>query len=102
VRRTAALRAAARFAVLSVLAFAAHGVASAAPGSIADERALAERYAPAVRLVEQKEQCGPGEPYEPMDVNTLFGEPTVALRGPWTPNDLVKIAPTAEDLSGGL
>jgi hypothetical protein len=102
VRRTAALRPAARFAVLSVLAFVALGVASAAPGSIADERALAERYAPVVRLVEQKDECGPGEPYEPMDVNALFGEPTVALRGPWNPNDLVKIAPTAEDLSGGL
>jgi len=28
-----------------------------------------------------------------MDVNALFGEPTVALRGPWTQQDLVKIGP---------
>ena len=85
-----------------MLALAALGVCAGASASVADERALAERYAPVVRLVEQKEECGPGEPYEPMDVNALFGEPTVALRGPWNPNDLVKIAPTAEDLSRRL
>jgi hypothetical protein len=55
-----------------------------------------------VKLVEQKEECGPGEPYEPIDVNALFGQPTVALRGPWNAADLVKIAPTAHDLTGGL
>jgi hypothetical protein len=65
-----------------------------------DERALAQRYAPVVKLVEQREECGPGEPYEPMDVERLFDEPTVALRGPWNPIDLVKIGPTAEDLAG--
>ena len=32
----------------------------------------------------------------------LFGEPTVALRGPWGGGDLVKIGPTATDLSKGL
>ena len=32
----------------------------------------------------------------------LFGEPTVALRGPWDGGDLVKIGPTATDLSKGL
>ena len=35
-----------------------------------------------------------------MDVDALFGKPTVALRGPWTADDLVKIGPTAQDLSG--
>ncbi len=87
---------------MSLLALAALGLAAAAPASLVDERALAERYAPVVRLVEQKEECGHGEPYEPMDVDTLFGEPTVALRGPWSPNDLVKIGPTADDLARGL
>ena len=75
----------------------------AAPGAsatLADERELAERYAPVVRLVEQKEECGHGEPYEPVDVDILFDERTVALRGPWNPVDLVKIAPTAADLDG--
>ena len=38
---------------------------------------------------------GPGEPYEPLDVDLLFDEPTVALRGPWSPADLVKVGPTA-------
>ena len=47
-------------------------------------------------------ECGPGEPYEPIDVDALFAKPTVALRGPWTADDLVKIGPTAQDLSRGL
>ncbi len=34
-----------------------------------------------------------------MDVDLLFGEQTVALRGPWNTTDLVKIAPTAKDLA---
>jgi hypothetical protein len=62
------------------------------------EQALAERYAPVVRLVEHT-PCPPGKPYLPIDVNLLFDEPTVALRGPWG-NDLVKIAPSAKDLAG--
>ena len=37
----------------------------------------------------------------PIDVDLLFGEPTVALRGPWG-NDLVEIAPQARDLGRGL
>jgi hypothetical protein len=71
-----------------------------ARADLGDEQELAQRYAPVVRLVEQAEECGPGEPYEPMDVNALFDEPTVALRGPWNAADLVKIAPTAKDLVG--
>ena len=83
--------------VAAVVTLAAAPVASA---DLADETALAEKYAPVVRLVEQKEECGPGEPYEPIDVDVLFDEPTVALRGPWNAVDLVKIAPTARDLAG--
>ena len=37
-----------------------------------------------------------------MDVDALFGEPTVALRGPWSATDLVKIAPAADDLAAPL
>jgi hypothetical protein len=66
------------------------------------EEELAQRYAPVVRLVEQKEECGPGEPYEPIDIDAIFGQDTVSLRGPWTENDLVKIAPTAADVGKGL
>ena len=64
------------------------------------EQDLAAKYAPVVRLVEQTEECGPGEPYRPMDVDRLFGDSTVALRGPWNATDLVKIGPTAKDLAG--
>ena len=66
------------------------------------EEELAERYAPVVRLVEQPEECGPGEPYEPIDVEAIFDEETVSLRGPWRSNDLVEIAPSGEDLGRGL
>jgi hypothetical protein len=85
-----------------VLAVVTAALALPSPGAAdtADERALAERYAPVVRLVAQDEECGPGEPYEPMDVDLLFDESTVALRGPWQPTDLVKIGPVATDLAG--
>ena len=66
------------------------------------EAALAARFAPVVRLVNQPEQCGPGEPFVPIDVNLLFGNPTVALRGPWGGGDVVKVAPAASDLTHGL
>jgi hypothetical protein len=74
---------------------------SAALADQAQEKALADRYAPVVRLVAHT-PCAPGKPYQPIDVNLLFGEPTVALRGPWGSGDLVKIAPSAQDLSEGL
>ena len=93
------MRRARAIVVLGALALAA-ALPAAAVADLRDEQALAERYAPVVRLVEQPEECGPGEPYEPMDVDHLFGERTVALRGPWNDTDLVKIAPTAKDLAG--
>ena len=83
---------------LGAACLAALGLASAAAGSTVDENKLAQRYAPVVKLVKQTEECGRGEPYEPIDVDALFHEPTVALRGPWG-RDLVKIAPSARDLS---
>ena len=86
-------------AALAVLALSSAPPASA---DIQEETELADRYAPVVRLVEQEEECGPGEPYEPLDVDVLFDEPTVALRGPWGAGDLVKIAPAADDLADGL
>ena len=66
------------------------------------EEELAESYAPIVRLVEQPEECGPGEPYRPIDVGAIFDEETVSLRGPWRSNDLVEIGPSADDLGRGL
>jgi hypothetical protein len=89
----------ARPALVALLALLALLAPSRAAGALADEQALAERFAPVVQLVEQTEECGPGEPYEPMDVELLFDESTVALRGPWKATDLVEIGPTAADLA---
>ena len=76
-------------------------VAPAAVADPADDAALVARYAPVVRLV-QPDSCGGGQPYIPTDVSLLFDEPTVALRGPWDHDDLIKVAPSASDLGGGL
>jgi hypothetical protein len=89
-----------RLVLVALAALCAAG--GAAQASTGDEQALAKRYAPEVRLVQQQDECGPGEPYRPLDVDALFGQPTVALRGPWNGSDLVKIGPTASDLAGGL
>ena len=69
------------------------GPANAAEGAqviAADdaEQALAERFAPVVRLVHQDVECGPGEPYQPSDVELVLGDPSVALRGPWAEDDI--------------
>ncbi|MEI7760224.1 MAG: hypothetical protein WCJ67_05560 [Thermoleophilia bacterium] len=80
-------------------ATAALALVPAALADIASENALAQKYAPVVRLVDQPRECGRGEPYIPIDVDLLFDEPTVVLRGPWNPVDLVKIGPAATDLA---
>ena len=89
-----------RLVRLVFCAVTALALAPTASADIAQERTLAERYAPVVRLVAHTD-CAPGKPYQPIDVAALFDEPTVALRGPWGP-DLVKIGPSAADLSKGL
>ena len=88
-----------RLAALAGLALVC-ALVRAVPALADAEQDLAAKYAPVVRLVEQTEECGPGEPYRPMDVDRLFGDSTVALRGPWNATDLVKIGPAAEDLAG--
>jgi hypothetical protein len=89
-----------RFPIAAAALLFALVLPGAAVADLDDEQALARKYAPVVRLVEQPEECGPGEPYDPLDVTLLFGESTVALRGPWNPVDLVKIGPAAADLAG--
>jgi len=76
----------------------------AAPAAAAStsEAALAARFAPVIRLVGAPAECGPGDPYVPTDVQLLFDNREVALRGPWGGNDLVKVAPSASDLGQGL
>ncbi|GAA1100860.1 hypothetical protein GCM10009668_18670 [Nocardioides dubius] len=107
-----ALRAAGAAAVLALVAVPVSGgsaaaddetppaTASAAPAS--PEAALAEKFAPVMSLVEQTEECGPGEPYVPSDVDIMFDNPSVALRGPWTQRDLVKAGPSQDDVAQGL
>jgi hypothetical protein len=90
-----------RSSLLALAAAVALAWCPAASADLADETALAEAYAPVVRLVEQPEECGPGEPYLPIDVEILFDEPTVALRGPWG-DDLIEVGPSARDLARGL
>jgi hypothetical protein len=88
-------------ALLAVLAV----LASAAPASAqapADEVALAEMYAPVVRLHEPSDPCGPGEPYRPTDVDAVLDNEEVALRGPWDATNIVEVAPGADDLRRGL
>lgn len=107
VRRTG--RVAVRGVVLGLLApllvLVAAATASADDGEpVAPDAAqeLAERWAPVMRLVSQPEKCGSGEPYPPSDVDVMFDNPTIALRGPWTDRDLVTVGPSAEELSEGL
>lgn len=82
-------------------AVAALAGAAVAHAGVVQERALAERYAPVVRLVEGTDSCGPDLRYVPIDVALLFDEPTVALRGPWG-SDLVRIGPNVAELGRGL
>jgi hypothetical protein len=88
-----------------LIALVAAGVLVVPPPAAAgnaDETALAERYAPVVRLVADTGGCETAKPYVPIDIDRLLGDPTVALRGPWGSGDLVTIGPTATELSKGL
>jgi hypothetical protein len=78
------------------------GLAAPAGADEPDQRALAERFAPVMMLVEQAEECGPGEPYQPSDVDVLMDNSSVALRGPWSPRDLDEVGPGAQTLAAGL
>ena len=84
--------------VAGLLALVVLALAPAAAADLADERALAEKYAPVVRIVEQEDVCDYGEPFIPTDIDLLLDEQTVALRGPWNVTDLVEIGPSADDL----
>ena len=91
---------AARLSLVAVLGLVGLVLSPVAGANLADERALAEKYAPIVRIVEQQDVCGYGEPFIPTDIDLLLDEPTVGLRGPWNVTDLVEIGPSADDLVG--
>ncbi len=46
--------------------------------------------------------CKHGEPFQPIDVDLVLGNPAVALRGPWSSSPIVTVGPTAHDLSARL
>ena len=85
-------------AVLAIAAAAAPAAARAADAP----RELARRYAPVVRLVEQRKPCAHGEPFVPTNVSLLLGNPDVALRGPWGGTNLIQVGPTGAELGKGL
>lgn len=80
----------------------AEQTASAPAADISAQRQLAERYAPVMKLVRQDRPCGPGEPYPPSDVSVMMDNSSIALRGPWAGDFVVKVGPSADDLSDGL
>ena len=89
--------------VALALCFAAGARPAHAAGAALDPSTeLAHRYQPVLRLKEVPGSCGIGEPYVPIDVNLLMGNPEVALRGPWDTTSIVKVGPTAADLGRGL
>jgi hypothetical protein len=82
----------------TLIALAPAGTALAAESADGE---LVAKYAPVVRLVEQDDPCGDGEPFEPIDVELVLGSDEVAFRGPWDPTNLVAVGPTAEDIGRG-
>lgn len=74
-----------RLVIVALLGVLAVGATPPAYADSDDEATLAERYAPVLMLVSQDEACGPGEPYLPSDVDVMFDNPTIALRGPGSP-----------------
>ena len=72
-----------RLALVALVALA-RSPRAACGASLAGRAALAAavRAGRAARRAERA-TAQPGEPYVPIDVDLLFGEPTVALRGPW-------------------
>jgi hypothetical protein len=82
------------------LGLIAPGRASAATGDpVSAEQQLADKYAPVVMLQKQPEPCSSqGEPYSPMAVDSLLGNPEIALRQVGRGDPIVKWAPTASDL----
>ena len=72
-----------------------------APESATPEQELADRYAPVVMVRRYDELCGDdGEPYVPMTVDALLGNPEVALRQVGNDDAVIRWAPTGADLYG--
>jgi hypothetical protein len=59
---------------------------------------LANRYAPIMELADQAKPCTRGEPWRPVPVDIVLGNPDILLKGPGRGHPVVKRAPTAADL----
>lgn len=85
------------FAVI-VGALAGNSRAQAAPTETAAAELLAQKYVPYVVVRVQEEECGPGEPYRPVPVESVMGDPNVVLRDP--AGEVVKRGVEPQDLAG--
>ena len=74
---------------------------TAAQDAGAAAQQLVERYSPVVVVRRYDELCGSdGEPYVPMTVDAVLGNPEVALRQVGNGDPVITWAPTARDLYG--
>ena len=69
-------------AALVVALLAALLVPGVAVGADAAGQQLAEKYAPVVGLKQHEPCADTGEPYRPVPVETVLGQPDVVLLGP--------------------
>lgn len=93
------VRATCAFAALAGSMIPGGRAAAQAPAD--PEQQLAERFAPIVMLTTQYEPCDAhGEPYAPMAVDSLLGNPQVALRVVGNADPVVTWGPVASDLYG--
>ncbi len=79
-------------------ALAGNSRAQAAPTEAAAAELLAKKYVPYVVVRVQEEECGPGEPYRPVPVDSVLGDPSVVLRDP--SGEVVKKGVEPQDLAG--
>ena len=84
--------------VLGAVVFFAMVFVTGAAAAGGAEQQLAEKYAPVVGLKQHEPCADTGEPYRPVPVETVLGQPDVVLLGP--DQEVVKTAPTAADLFG--
>jgi hypothetical protein len=87
-----------RVHVLGVAVWFAMVFVTGAAAGAGPEQQLAERHAPVLGLKEHEPCASTGEPYRPVPVETVLGQPDVVLLGP--DGAIVKKAPTAADLYG--
>jgi hypothetical protein len=88
--------------VTAVVGLSIGDVAVAAPSDpLADERMLAERYAPVIVVKQQDDACDTeGEPFRPASVDIVIGNPEVALRQVSNGDPVATRGPSAADLHG--